>query len=226
MKDLHDQTLALAALYQAIQTIDMLARTGSAPEHDMQVCIDSLFIYDAPTTESVYGSIVELKTGLTGLVKQLNGESYLTESTDEETKTFQKTNISLAQYAIGVMHLQKKLAKKPDILEKVTTRLEVAKKQSELFSSSTHENVLANIADIYSESVSTLAAKIMVQGEQNHLSNPLIVNKIRSLLLAAVRAAILWNQIGGRRWHIIFRRNKILKMANIILKDEIPQQLN
>ncbi len=226
MKDLHDQTIALAALYQAIQTIDLLARTGSAPEHDIQVCIDSLFIFDAPTTEAIYGSIVELKSGLKGLIKQLNGESYLDDNEQGNTPNHQKINLSLAQYAIGVMHLQKKLSRNPAILNTVADRLELAKRQSELFSSSLHDNVLANIADIYTESISTLAAKIMIQGEQNHLSNPLIVNKIRSLLLAAVRSAILWNQLGGRRWQIIFKRNKILEMANTILNKELPQYLN
>jgi len=226
MKNLHDQTIALAALYQAIKSIDLLARTGSAPDYDIQVCIDSLFVYDAPSTESIYGSIVELKSGLTGLVKQLSGEALKNDTRVEDAKEHQKINLNLAQYAIGVMHLQKKLSKNPEILEKVTARLEIAKRQSEIFSSSLHDNVLANIADIYSESISTLAAKIMVQGEQNHLSNPLIVNKIRSLLLAAIRAAILWNQLGGRRWHIIFKRNKILEMANTILNKELPQYLN
>lgn len=226
MKNLHDQTIALAALYQAIQSIDMLARTGSVPESNIQVCIDSLFIMDAATTEAIYGSLIELKSGFTGLVKQLNGESYLDDEDSEPSQYNKKTNLNLAQYAIGVMHLQKKLSKNPSILDTVSTRLEVAKRQSELFSSSLHENVLANIADIYSESISTLAAKIMIQGDQNHLSNPLIVNKIRSLLLAAVRAAILWRQLGGRRWHIIFRRNKFLKMANTILNGEIPRYLN
>lgn len=226
MDKLHDQTIALAALYQAIQAVDLLARTGSAPEHDIQVCIDSLFIFDSPTTEAIYGSIVDLKSGLNGLIKQLNGESYLDDSHQDATTNYQKINLNLAQYAIGVMHLQKKLSKNSAILDTVTARLEVAKRQSELFSSSLHDNVLANIADIYSESISHLAARIMIQGEQNHLSNPLIVNKIRSLLLAAIRAAILWNQLGGRRWHIIFRRNKILEMANTILKQELPRYLN
>lgn len=226
MKNLHEQTIALAALYQAIKTIDELARTGSAAEHDLQVCVDSLFIFDAPTTEAVYGSIVDLKSGLTGLIKQLNGETYIQDGSDRTSKKNQQINLTLAQYAIGVMHLQKKLSKNPSNLESVTIRLETAKRQSEIFASTLHDNVLANIADIYSESVSGLAAKIMIQGEQNHLSNPLIVNKIRSLLLAAVRAAILWNQLGGRRWHIIFRRNKILEMAKSILDKEIPQYIN
>lgn len=226
MNNLHDQTIALAALYQAIQSIDQLARTGSCPTNDLQVCIESLFIFDAPTTESIYGSIADLKSGLTGLVKQLNGETYLQDSSDRTTKENQSINLNLAQYVIGVMHLQKKLSKNPDVLEKVSSRLEVAKRQSEIFSSTLHDNVLANIAEIYSDSVSTLAAKIMIKGEQNHLSNPTVINKIRSLLLAAVRAAILWNQLGGRRWHIIFRRTKILKMANTILNNELPNYIN
>jgi len=226
MTALRDQTIALAALYQAIQTIDTLARTGSALENDIHTCINSLFIFDAPNTESIYGSIMDLKSGLTGLVKQLNGESYRDEENQSNQSANKKTNLHLAQYAIGVMHLQKKLAKDKKLLETVTARLEVAQRQSELFSSTLHSNVLANIADIYSDSISTLAAKIMIQGEQSHLSNPSIVNKIRSLLLAAVRAAILWNQLGGRRWHIIFRRNKILEMAKNIVNNEIPQHLN
>jgi len=226
MNPIHDQTIALAALYQSIRAVNELATTGSCAEHDLQIGIESLFIFDSPTTEAIYGSIVDLKSGLSGLVKQLNGETYNQDDSARTLKQNQTINLSLAQYAIGVMHLQKKLSKNPDALEEITNRLDVAKRQSEIFSSVLHENVLANIADIYSESVSTLATKIMIQGEQNHLSNPLIVNKIRSLLLAAVRAAILWNQLGGRRWHIIFRRNKILNMANTILKEEIPQYIN
>ena len=226
MNPIHDQTIALAAIYQAIRAVNELATTGSCAEHDLQTGIESLFIFDSPTTEAIYGSIVDLKSGLTGLVKQLNGETYTQDDSDRTSKQNQTINLTLAQYAIGVMHLQKKLSKNPAALEEITSRLDVAKRQSEIFSSVLHENVLANIADIYSESVSTLASKIMIQGEQNHLANPLIVNKIRSLLLAAVRAAILWNQLGGRRWHIIFRRNKILNMANTILKEEIPQHIN
>ncbi|VAW96060.1 hypothetical protein MNBD_GAMMA23-540 [hydrothermal vent metagenome] len=226
MSNLHDQTIALAAFYQAIQAVDELARTGNAPQHDMQTCIESLFIFDTPTTEAIYGGIVALKSGFNGLIKQLNGDTYLDDPSEPVGKSRQKMNIYLAQYVIGVMHLQKKLSKQPAILDSITTRLEVAKRQAELFSSTTHENVLANIADIYSENVSPLAAKIMIQGEQNHLANTLTVNKIRSLLLAAVRAAILWNQLGGRRWHILFKRKKILQMANTILNEEIPKKLN
>ncbi len=226
MSNLHDQTIALAGFYQAIQAIDELARTGNTPQHDVQTCIESLFIFDTPTTEAIYGGIVALKSGFNGLIKQLNGDTYLNDPSNQTDKNSQKMNIYLAQYVIGVMHLQKKLVKQPSILDTVTSRLEVAKRQAELFSSTTHENVLANIADIYSENISPLAAKIMVQGEQNHLANTLTVNKIRSLLLAAVRAAILWSQLGGRRWHILFKRKKILQMANTILNEEIPKKLN
>jgi len=231
MRNLHDQTIALAALYQAIRSIDLLARTGNAPEQDIKTCIESLFIFDAPTTDAIFGGVVALKSGFSGLIKQLNGETYLKEPSNSHDapktpKELQKISLNMAQYAIGIMHLQKKLTKNSNVLDVITSRLEVARQQSEVFGSNLHENVLANIADIYSEQVSSLAAKIMIQGEQNHLSNPLIVNKIRSLLLAAIRAAILWNQLGGRRWHIIFKRNKILKMADTILNQEIPRNLH
>ncbi|MGH8570919.1 MAG: DUF489 family protein, partial [Gammaproteobacteria bacterium] len=35
--------------------------------------------------------------------------------------------------------------------------------------------------------------------------------KIRAVLLAGVRAAMLWHQIGGRRWHLPVFRKRILR---------------
>ena len=39
--------------------------------------------------------------------------------------------------------------------------------------------------------------------------------RIRALLLAGIRAVILWRQVGGRRRYLIFRRKEILKYARM-----------
>jgi high frequency lysogenization protein len=52
-----------------------------------------------------------------------------------------------------------------------------------------------------------------VQGEPTFLQQSDNVNKIRALLLAGIRAAVLWRQKGGRRWQFIFQSNKILETA-------------
>jgi high frequency lysogenization protein len=49
----------------------------------------------------------------------------------------------------------------------------------------------------------------MVNGEQQYLTRPDVVNKIRSVLLAGIRSAILWKQCGGSRWKFLFYRKKI-----------------
>jgi len=49
----------------------------------------------------------------------------------------------------------------------------------------------------------------MVNGDQEYLSRPDIVNKIRACLLAGIRSAILWKQCGGTRWKFLFYRKKI-----------------
>ncbi|MNJ04984.1 High frequency lysogenization protein HflD [compost metagenome] len=35
-------------------------------------------------------------------------------------------------------------------------------------------------------------------------------SKIRALLLAGIRAARLWRQLGGHRWQLVFSRRKLL----------------
>ena len=81
-----------------------------------------------------------------------------------------------------------------------------------------HPNLLAHLADIYSQTVSQLQPRIMVKGEPNYLQNPDNQNRIRSLLLAGIRAAWLWRQVGGSRWRIVFGRNKLLEAAHHYLR--------
>ncbi|MDX1397057.1 MAG: DUF489 family protein [Oceanospirillum sp.] len=35
--------------------------------------------------------------------------------------------------------------------------------------------------------------------------------KVRALLFAGIRSAILWHQLGGRRWKLLLGRKKILR---------------
>jgi high frequency lysogenization protein len=41
---------------------------------------------------------------------------------------------------------------------------------------------------------------------------------IRALLLAGLRSALLWNQVGGKRRHFIFSRKQMLKAAQQLLQ--------
>ena len=76
---------------------------------------------------------------------------------------------------------------------------------------------MARFADLYLKTISTLTPRIMVSGSQLHLNNPENASRIRALLLAGVRAAILWRQSGGSRWKLLVRRNALLREARLLL---------
>jgi high frequency lysogenization protein len=58
----------------------------------------------------------------------------------------------------------------------------------------------------------------MVQGEPTYLADKARANQIRALLLAGIRAAVLWRQLGGRRWQLFISRRKILETAQQLLE--------
>jgi len=203
-----DRTIALAGIFQATALVNELAFTGRCDSDDFQTCIDSLFVEDPPDTVSVFGDITRLRSGLSTLIEQLGGGS--------GAPNRQKRQLNAAKYAIGIMVLERKLAKDRDMLGKVFDGIERARIQAEHFST-THENVIASLAHTYSETISTLLPKIMVNGEHTHISNPAIADRIRALLLAAIRAAVLWRQCRGNRWQLFFRRGRILDEAQRLL---------
>jgi high frequency lysogenization protein len=57
----------------------------------------------------------------------------------------------------------------------------------------------------------------MVSGENSYLESPDMANKVRALLLAGIRAAVLWRQCGGSRWQLLFKRRAIIKAAETLL---------
>ena len=81
-----------------------------------------------------------------------------------------------------------------------------------------HENIFANLGEIYQNTISTLQPRIMINGDQDYLSRTETANKIRACILAGIRSAILWRQCGGTRWKFIFYRKKIQAELQILLK--------
>ncbi len=205
-----DRTIALAGIFQATQLVHQLAYTGKADGDDFETCINSLFLTDIDSAVDTFGDITRLRSGLQALIEQLGG------SDDESARPQKNRQLDATKYAIGIMVLERKLSKNPDMLKAVFDGIERARNQAEHFSV-THENVIASLAHTYSQTISTLLPKIMVNGEHTHLANPSTADRIRALLLAAIRAAVLWRQCQGSRWQLFFRRKKILDEAQRLL---------
>ena len=205
-KPYSDRILALGGVFQAAALTDQVARRGLIPQAEFETCIGTLFEMNPSTTEAVYGSRHELRLGLSSLVEQMKGEE-------------SKRNIYLTRYALGLLLLERKLAKNPQMLAYIGRELEAASQSVQHFGL-THSNVIARLADIYSHTLSELKPRIMVSGENNHLHNSENVNKVRALLLAGIRSAVLWQQCGGRRWQLLFQRGRVISMAQQLLQTQ------
>ena len=81
--------------------------------------------------------------------------------------------------------------------------------------------MLSNLASIYTDVVSPVSRKIQVSGDPELLKQPDTQHRVRATLLAGIRAAVLWRQLGGKRRHILFSRQQILDSAQQTLNNNI-----
>ncbi|QKX18318.1 high frequency lysogenization protein HflD [Microbulbifer sp. YPW1] len=203
MSNWRDQALALAGVFQAAILVERLAKTGTAPAEQMETAVYSLFQQNPETTEDVFGGVEKLLPGLRGARQLLATRSH-PEYTD------------CLRYVLSILYLQRQLAKKPDLLSIIGNRLEKAQLQSDHFGIG-HENVYANLASIYSDTLSTFRFRIQVLGDFNFLQQQRIANQIRTMLFAGVRSATLWRQLGGRRLHLLFQRKKLIAAMDALV---------
>ena len=62
------------------------------------------------------------------------------------------------------------------------------------------------------------ATALQVAGNANLLKTTDVQNQLRALLLAGLRAAVLWRQVGGRRLQLLFNRKRIGDTARYLLQ--------
>lgn len=198
-----ERAIAMAGVIQSTYCVKEIAETGRTENDAFQASIESIFTIDAETTLDVYGSLHNLRHGLEYAIELFSSDS-------------KKIDVETMQYTISILQLERKLSKNSAMLNTIAEGIERAKNQAEIFSC-THENVLANLASLYSETISTLSPRIMVQGESTFLNDPQNVNKIRALLLAAIRSAVLWHQKGGSRLQIMFTRQKYINEFQLLI---------
>jgi high frequency lysogenization protein len=198
-----NQTIALAGIAQAAALVQQLATTVTADPMAMEASIASILKIDSDSVIDVYGGLAGIKLGL----KQLN----------EQMTGYKIVNPEQARYSASLVFLENQLSGRKDLLNSIQIGIAKAQAQSEHFGL-LHENVLANLGEVYQSTISTLQPRIMVNGEQEYLSRPDVANKIRACLLAGIRSAILWKQCGGTRWKFLFFRKKIQAELQILLK--------
>ncbi|MGB5304625.1 MAG: high frequency lysogenization protein HflD [Gammaproteobacteria bacterium] len=199
-----ERTIALAGMFQAVNLVLQTARGETRNPDDTSTCIGSIFNTDPDTAIAVYGNPANLYTGLDLLGKQLENN--------------RQRNMEMTRHVITLIHLEHKLGRKQALLDLIGAGIDKARGQLEFFDMM-HSSVIAALAEVYKQSVSTLQPRILVSGDPVILDNPENKNMIRALLLAAMRAAVLWRQCGGNRFRLIFQRKPLLECSRTLLEE-------
>jgi len=204
MKNDRDRSIALAGLFQSAELARQIARHGMADASAIGSSIYSLFQTDPPTVEAVYGGTKAITIGLETLLRQLEGGK--------------GRDLENTRYVIALLHLERKLARRKAMLARIADGIEHSATRLQHFPMS-HSNITAGLAEVYSQTISTMQPRIMVQGESLYLQNPENVNRIRALLLAGIRSAMLWRQCGGGRLQMLLGRSRLTQAARVLLKE-------
>ena len=208
-----DRTIALCGLYQAAELVHQLATEGQAPAPYFETTIDSLFVENPDTTLDVFGGKVEnIQLGVQTLLAQM-----------QSSEALKPKSLEITTYVLNLMILERNLQKQEGAFNDISRIIETARSQQAHFGK-LHENVIASLARAYTENVSEVSPRLMVTGRHGHLQNPKTANKIRACLLAGIRAAVLWRQVGGTRLGMIFGRKKTLKAAQTLYRPELDKK--
>lgn len=187
---LEDRVLALAGLAQALRQVRRIADTGQSDAGVVATALDSVFRIDAPSPGAVYGGMAALRPGLRALRDHLAGQG------DDPL---------LPRLALSVVQLERRFVQDEATARRVRDGILALAPEAER-QGSAHPEVLAALGSLYADTVSKLRPRVLIQGNPHYLGQAGVVAEIRAVLLAALRSAVLWRQLGGTPWDFLLRR--------------------
>lgn len=207
---LRDKTLALAGVFQAAKLAQQLARRGHADDAFLEASIRSILITDSINTVSIYGGVEGVRLGLATLCEKMSA------------RTTKSDEFEIARYVLQLVQLARKLQSDDAMAAEIARRIDQIKNEYSGDNGASRTQLYASLAQLYKDTLSLLRPKIIVQGEHGYLADPETVDKVRTVLLAGVRSAFLWAQLGGSRWQLLFDRRNQLAAAKEIVDELNP----
>jgi high frequency lysogenization protein len=195
------RVLALAGIFQAVALVRDIARTGECENEALEASLASVFKLESDSAAEVFGGNVGIRRGLRVLIEQIEGD---------------ERDLPLFHMLVNVLKLERSLARHPETNRHLGEALHGMQRQLQHFPV-THSTIVGRLADIYSSNLSSLKPRITVVGNPLYLQQPAQADRVRALLLAALRAAVLWHQLGGRRRHLLFRPQREVMIARGML---------
>jgi len=212
---IEDKVLALAGIFQSARLAQRLAYTNTVIDLPFATSIYSILVTDADHAYDVFAmnsidDIDGLKPGLESVRDKLGGH------TDRD-------DFEVARYVIGMIQLASVLNSDPDTLQRLGDGIDAIAvhyppDREWLHGKEIPEELIRRVAELYTQTISHLSPRIIINGEESVLKNEMAAAKIRAVLMAGIRAAHLWWQLGGRRWQVLFRRRLFSTTAAQLLQ--------
>ena len=198
-----ERIMALAGVFQAAELVRQAANHGTWSGYSADTCLESLLAIEAESVEEIFGNANKLRLGAETLVSVLQGDRRYMESLG---------------YAVSIMQLENNFRKKSEMQSRIGLEL----MDINDFDDGTEIHEIKDlqaqkIADLYTKTISTLSPRIVVNGRPQYLQIDRTVSWIRTLLFAGLRSAVLWRQLGGGRFNLMFGRKKMLEQAQTLL---------
>ena len=198
-----DRNLALAGVFQATELVRQAASHGTWSGYAATSSLNSLFVLEAGSTPAIYGGTDRMRLGVETMLAVLQGENRYADA---------------LRYAVGLLQIERRFRRSARLQDEVGRRLQAISELGANLEQHEREDLQAGeISRLYSETISQLAPRIVVTGKPQYLKNQRTVDWVRALLLAGLRSATLWYQLGGGRLELMFGRQKIIRDAQSFL---------
>ena len=211
------QILTLSAVVQSAQLVRGLAHTGSAPFPAMKSLIDPLFALNAPSFNTIFPDLRLARPGLEWLTVRARQRRSVK---NDEVLRYTRNLLLLRTKLMADTDMQSRLGRRLQSMSPLSAQYSDPQRQTSTEPVGLHETERSfeALATLYQDTISTLPFRIQVQGKVEHLQDERTANRIRALLLAGIRFAVLWHQIGGRPWHLFVLRGRINRIATSMLE--------
>ena len=199
----YDRMIALSGVCQSAWLVTQLARKGTLDSDLLKISLQSIVETEPDSADAIFNGAANVRTGAEQLMLHLDPRR-------------QPRNMDVFRYSLGLLTLQKRLGKIPSTFDALGKRIDDAKRQLEHFDL-LDDHMISNFASIYTDIISPIGQRIQVAGTPAYLQPKANQDKIRALLLAGVRSAVMWQQLGGNRLQFLLSRKKMLEATEQII---------
>ena len=195
--ELKNEVISLGAIYQASSEIKKIAWEGKINNKFIEPLIHSIYQTTSNEIEDIYINLKRLNTGLDFLRKQFVGDAFSRDA--EVDRYFEAINI-----------LVKNMKKNTEIISNL--RGELSNHKEDVTEENLHDHA-EFLSNLYLKTISKINPRIIVNGDNIHLTDNKNASMIRALLLSAIRSFILWQQSGGTKFRIFLFKKKMAEIA-------------